>query len=562
MTRKEALALYFTQDGNSTHNWRLKKHAIADFWKWVGTWAIVARTPDDIGRPMAGYDLPRLHQIIHTVDYKSALQNGKLISTGVGLSEMRRIRKDSLGERVQKCADLVNDSNESWVVWCELNDESAMLTRLIPDAVEIKGGDSIESKVDNLVAFGEGNARVVVTKPSIAGHGLNWQHCNRMAFVGSSYSYEQQYQAVRRCWRYGQMREVEVHHIGTEEDIHVMEVVQAKQAQQDSLYDNIPWQVGQSTFVQGQTLESDCAKGDGWTLYLGDSVDTIDRVESESVGMSVFSPPFPGMYVYTNSAHDMGNVSSIGEMIEQFAYLMGPDKMMRVLMPGRSVFIHITQGIAQLGRDSYIGLKDFRGDVIRMMDGHGWHYYGEVVIDKNPQVKAVRTMDGGLQFKSLRTDSSRMHCAMSDMLLQFRKPGENPAPIKAGGEQYGNTSGWVTNEDWILWARPVWYASDFKPLGSETIQGISETNVLNVSEARTASDERHLCPLQLDVIERCVKVWSAPGEVVYSPFAGVGSEGVVALREGRQFIGGELKRSYWGKAKLNLQEAGSQIRLI
>ena len=271
----------------------------------------------------------------------------------------------------------------------------------------------------------------------------------------------------------------------------------------------------------------------------------------------MFSPPFPGMYVYTNSPHDMGNVKSINEMIGQFSYLMAPDKLQRILMPGRSCFVHICQGVAQKGRDGYVGLRDFRGPIINMMQDHGWIYYGEVTIDKNPQLKAIRTKDSGLMFKSLATDAARMHPALSDMLLQFRKPGENPHPIQAGiSEKYKTKDGWVTSEEWINWARPVWYAADYMA------DGIRETDVLNVSGARIAEDERHLCPLQLGVIRRVVKVWSAPGEVVYSPFAGVGSEGVVALQEGRRFAGGELKRSYFDTACLNLSRITDQYTLF
>ena len=185
-----------------------------------------------------------------------------------------------------------------------------------------------------------------------------------------------------------------------------------------------------------------------------------------------------------------------------------------------------------------------------------------MTIDKNPQVKAIRTKDAGLMFKSLANDASRMHPALSDMLLQFRKSGDNPAPIRAGqSEKYGNMAGWVTPEDWILWARPVWYGADYQPEGVESVEGIRETDVLNVASARAGDDERHLCPLQLGVIERCVRVWSMPGELVYSPFAGVGSEGVVALQEGRRFVGGELKSEYFDTAVRNLRSAGSQYKM-
>ena len=186
--------------------------------------------------------------------------------------------------------------------------------------------------------------------------------------------------------------------------------------------------MAQSTDAVG--LES--AAGDGWALEMGDSVDTIDSVETGSVGLSIFSPPFRGMYVYTDDPRDMGNVTSIDQMIGQFAFLA--EKLRRAMMPGRNVRIHIAQGIAQKQRDGYVGLRDFRGAMIRCMEGAGFTHYGEVTIDKNPQVKAIRTKDAGLMFVSLRRDAAIMHVAMPDMLLHFHVPGDNPAagPARRG----------------------------------------------------------------------------------------------------------------------------------
>jgi hypothetical protein len=296
------------------------------------------------------------------------------------------------------------------------------------------------------------------------------------------------------------------------------------------------------------------ATGNGWTLYLGDSVETIDSIKDDAIGLSIFSPPFPGMYVYTNSAHDMGNVKNMDEMIDQFRFLA--EKILQKTMPGRSCAIHLTQGVAQKTRDGHIGIKDFRGKVISMMEAAGWIYYGEVCIDKNPQVKATRTKDRGLMFKTLVSDSALLHVAMADYLLQFRKPGDNPEPIKAGKvKSYADSKGWISADEWIRWARPVWYGSDYAPNGCEVHDGIKETDVLNVAQARETNDERHLCPLQLGVIERAIKLWSAPNDIVYSPFAGIGSEGSEAIRLGRRFVGGELKRYYWQSAIENLRRA-------
>jgi hypothetical protein len=289
---------------------------------------------------------------------------------------------------------------------------------------------------------------------------------------------------------------------------------------------------------------------------LGDCVERAADIETGSVGLSVFSPPFPGMYVYSDSERDMGNSRSVEELVEHYAYLI--PELLRVLMPGRSCCVHLTQTIRVKYLDGYSGLRDFRGAVIKAMEDGGFIYYGEVAIDKDPQVKAIRTKDQGLLFKSLANDASRMHMALADYLLQFRKPGENPEPIRAGiSERYGNPDGWITAEEWIEWAAPVWYrASEHYP------GGIRETDVLNAAVARDAPDERHIAPLQLGVVERAVKLWSNPGDLVLSPFAGIGSEGVGALRADRRFVGIELKPSYFKTACHNLKVAEGQLSLL
>ena len=291
-------------------------------------------------------------------------------------------------------------------------------------------------------------------------------------------------------------------------------------------------------------------------LHLGDCIDVSAELEPDSVGLSVFSPPFPGMYVYSDSPRDMGNTHDIGEFARSMRILSG--NLLTATMPGRSCAIHLCQTVAQKVRDGYVGIKDYRGSVIRTMERAGWIYYGEVCIDKDPQVKAIRTKDQGLLFKSLARDSSVMHMALADYVLQFRKPGQNTNPIRAGiSDRYGNRDGWITAEEWIEWAAPVWYRA-----GEGYPGGIRETDVLNVQQARDQRDERHLAPLQLGVIERCIKLWSAPGDLVYSPFAGIGSEGVVSLKLGRRFVGSELKPAYHRIATRNLEAAVSQLSLI
>lgn len=290
-----------------------------------------------------------------------------------------------------------------------------------------------------------------------------------------------------------------------------------------------------------------------FALYNGDSVEIIKEIPSEAVGLSVFSPPFPGMYAYTNSEKDIGNCESVDQMISHFSFLI--PNLARITMPGRMCCVHLCQLTAMKSRDGYIGLKDYRGAMIdAFISCDGWRFAGEVTIDKNPQIQATRNKERGLLFKSLATDSSMMRMALADYMLYFRKDGDNPKPIRAGSSsRYDNIDGWISEEEWIEWAAPVWYRQTKNYPG-----GIRETDVLNVACAKESEDDRHLCPLQLGVIERCVKLWSAPGDVVFSPFAGIGSEGYESLILGRKFVGIELKPSYWRVACKNLEYAVRQ----
>ena len=309
-----------------------------------------------------------------------------------------------------------------------------------------------------------------------------------------------------------------------------------------------------------------CA-GERFHIYNGDSIEVCRDLTPDSVGLSVFSPPFPGMYAYTNSARDVGNVNGFAQLVEHFGYLA--DSLLKITQPGRICAIHLTQEPVFKGRDGYVGLRDFRGDMIRTMQDVGWIYYSEVTIDKNPMLKASRTKEATLLFKTLAADSSMNRPALADYLVVFKKPGENGNPIRAGiSERYGNRDGWITSDEWCEWAAPVWYRAMPKeksphypfqanyPSRHQATDGINEGDVLrNFVDGRDNEDEKHLCPLQLGVIERAVKLWSNPEDVVLSPFMGIGSEGYVAVRHNRRFIGCELKPSYFRVACRNLRDA-------
>jgi DNA modification methylase len=277
-------------------------------------------------------------------------------------------------------------------------------------------------------------------------------------------------------------------------------------------------------------MTGDVFHGPDWTLTNGDCIDGVAALAQDSIDMSIYSPPFISLYTYTASPRDMGNCATTAEFFEHFGFLIS--ELLRATKPGRHTCVHVAQVAAMLERDGYIGLKDFRGDTIRAYQQHGWIYHGEVCIDKDPQAQAIRTKAKGLLFVQMRKDSSWSRPAMADYVLIFRKPGENIVPVQPD----------ITNDLWIEWARPIWY-------------GIRESDTLRVAEARDSDDERHICPLQLGTIERCIRLWSNPGETVLSPFAGIGSEGYEAIRLGRKFIGFELKPSYAQAAAKNLRAA-------
>jgi DNA modification methylase len=274
----------------------------------------------------------------------------------------------------------------------------------------------------------------------------------------------------------------------------------------------------------------DQAGGRDWVLYNGDSAEVLPGLPDHSVDLSVFSPPFSSTYTYSPSDRDLGNVADDGVFWEQFAFISA--ELLRVMRPGRLVACHVANLPAYENTHGYSGRRDFRGDTIRHFEQAGFYYHSEITIDKNPQAQAIRTHSKGLLFVQLQRDAAAMWQAWADYVVVFRAPGKNDRPVTSE----------LTQEEWIEFARPVWH-------------GIRETDVLGTHEARENDDERHLCPLQLPVIERCVRLWSGRGETVLSPFAGIGSEGVGALRHGRRFVGIELKPSYFRVAARNLRAA-------
>lgn len=274
----------------------------------------------------------------------------------------------------------------------------------------------------------------------------------------------------------------------------------------------------------------DQSSGDNWTLFHGDCVDVLNNLPDRSIDYSIFSPPFSSLYTYSNSPRDMGNCRSDAEFFAHFDFLIA--ELRRIIKPGRNVSFHCMLLPTSKERDGYIGLKDFRGDLIRAFQNHGFIFHAEVVIWKDPVTAMQRTKALGLLHKTVRGNASMSRQGVPDYLVTMRAPGECTNKVTHTPEDYPVSK-------WQKVASPIWM--DINP--SETLQYRS---------ARDHNDERHICPLQLEVIRRGIELWTNPGDVVLSPFGGIGSEGYVSLEMGRKFIGVELKSSYFRQAAKNL----------
>lgn len=557
MTRVEMLATFFVHDSSDTGEWRLKGHAEREFWRWVASWALVARSPSDLGHDEPGYDLPPLEIEEHYIE--SPAQSGHLFAVSeTSLNGQRAARKKTLDSRVELAAKLA-EGDEPVLVWCELNDEGDALEDAIPGAVQVAGSDSDEDKVDRLTGFPEGRYRVLVTKPKIGAFGLNYQHCAEMIFVGLSHSYEQFYQALRRCWRYGQTRRVRARVITSDAEEAVMENIKIKQRAHDVMMEGMlvhTRDVNRAALKGVRRMIDDYktgeAKGEGWTIKMGDCVERIRELPDDSIDYSIFSPPFASLYTYSNSPRDMGNCGGEEEFAKHFRYLVA--ELFRVVKPGRLVSFHCMNMPTQKAKQGYIGISDFRGDLIRMFQSEGFIYHSEVCIWKDPVTAMQRTKALGLLHKQIKKDSCMSRQGIADYVVTMRKPGDNADPVDGEfTEYYGDDGtgpdggGNYSIEVWQRYASPVW-------------MDINPTRVLAYADGRDEKDERHICPLQLDVIDRCLDLWSNPGDLILSPFAGVGSELHEAVIMGRRAVGFELKPSYFRQAVNNLKRAEREAR--
>jgi DNA modification methylase len=535
MSRNEMLAMYFVHDGGETAKWRIKGHALKSFYQFVGSWSIMLSKPQDIGFNAKGYDLPALNLIEKQIKTpkrdNGELFNDAIISATNFNAELRLTKI----ERIEEVVSIVNNSSENFIIWIKQNEEGEYLLKLIHDAIEVKGSDSPEYKKEKLLGFAKNEFRVLITKSKIAQFGLNYQNCRNQIFASLDFSFEGLYQSIRRSYRFGQKEEVNIYLITTDTMANVKNSIDTKQKQFEIMQKEMSEAV--NVHLRGETMAQSIFNNEGvsnewYNVKRGDCVQLIREVPDNSIGLSVFSPPFAELYTYSNHIEDMGNSKDYNQFLKQFSFLI--KELHRVIMSGRNVAVHCMDLPIQKGKEGFIGLRDFSGMILKAFEDAGFVYHSRITIWKDPVVEMQRTKALGLLHKQVKKDSTMSRVGIPDYVMVFRKDGDRENPVTNTG---------MSVDLWQKIASPVWMDIDY----GNTLQGYRN--------GREENDEKHICPLQLDTIERLILLYSNKGDTVLTPFMGIGSEVFQAVKMNRKGIGFELKESYFDLAKKNIQSA-------
>lgn len=531
MSYLEMLAMFFVHDGGETSKWRLRKHAKDAFWKYVSSWSIAIDNPKTLGFNSDGYDLPEIEYIEHIIPVEN-IGVSLFGDVAVSATELHKDLNRSFDLRIQKTLELVNSNNNQWIVWGLKNNETDTLAKLIPDSVNVQGSDKPEYKAKYLNGFANKEFKTLITKTSIASFGMNYQQCNQMVFMSYDFKFEAFYQAVRRCYRFGQKNKVTVHILIPESQTNVRATILEKEKQHFERIKEMALYSAETNYKTSKSkvkIMNKEIKTDQYHLINGDCVQETKNLPDNCADIVVFSPPFAELYVYSDKEEDMGNVSDYKQFEQHFKFLI--PELKRVLKSGRMCAIHCMDLPIQKGKEGYIGLRDFSGMLIDWFQENGFIYHARTTIWKNPVTEMQRTKALGLLHKTIKKDSIMSRVGIPDYILFFRNDGENETPIKHQDTDSSKLD-YLPVDLWQKYASPVWYDIDY----SRTLQYRS---------GRDGNDEKHIAPLQLDTIERILHLYSNEGETVFSPFGGIGSEGCCGIKMNRKSISIELKESYF-----------------
>lgn len=552
MSYLEILAMFFVHDGGETSKWRLRKHAKDAFWSYIATWSMAIDNPATLGFDSDGYVLPEIEYIEHIIKVENE-SNNLFGDVAVSATDLHKDLNRSFDGRIAKTLEIVNRNNGQFIIWGLKNNETDTLAKLLPDCINVQGSDKPEYKAKYLNAFANSEFNTLITKTSIASFGMNYQQCNQMVFMSYDFKFEAFYQAVRRCYRFGQKRKVTVHILIPESQMNVRNSILEKEKQH---FERIHEMSKYSSEANYKTAKSKVKivnkeiKTDQYHLINGDCVQETKKITNNAADIIVFSPPFAELYVYSDKEEDMGNVTDYKQFENHFKYLI--PELKRVLKSGRMCAVHCMDLPIQKGKEGYIGLRDFSGMLIDWFQSEGFIYHSKVTLWKNPVTEMQRTKALGLLHKTIKKDSIMSRVGIPDYVLFFRNEGENEIPI-THQDKDSSKGDYLPVDLWQKYASPVWYDIDY----SRTLQYRS---------GRDGNDEKHICPLQLDTIERILHLYSNEGETVFSPFGGIGSEGCSAIKMNRKSISIELKESYFkineSNHKAFVEEKNSTLTLF
>lgn len=560
MSRNEMLSMYFIHDGGDTSKWRLKNHAKKEFYSWIGSWATVITNPADMGFKEEGikFQLPELNYFEQKV-ITDKKDNGLLFNeSAVNATDFNKELRETKEIRLNKVKDIIDKyPDDYFIIWINQNEEGDYLKSILKgyDYREVRGSDKTEDKEKNLLDFAQKKYKLLITKGKIAGQGMNFQHCHNQIFSALDFSFEKLYQSVRRSYRFGQKEKVNIFLITTDTMQNVVDIIHQK----EKIFTELRYEMQHIINVEKKEYKKMINKSDDFItddchLMKGDCVQRIKEIPDESIGFSIFSPPFSSLYTYSDHHEDMGNCRNYSEFFYHFKFLV--NELFRVLQSGRNVSFHCMNLPISKQSSGYIGIQDFRGDLIRLFQECGFIYHSEVCIWKDPVIAMQRTKALGLLHKQVVKDSAMCRQGVPDYLVTMRKPGINLKPIQGEldhfqGEDF-TSNGRLSIDIWQRYASPVW-------------MDINPSNTLQYRAGKDEEDEKHICPLQLDVIHRALQLWSAEGDTVLTPFLGIGSEAYESLKLKRKAIGIELKDSYFKQAVKNIKsiyEERSQLELF
>ena len=530
---------WFVRD-EGMNNYRLKGHAKKDFYGWISSWATMICKPSDIGFNSDGYSLPKLNQIEHEV--KTELKNNGLLfnESAVNATNFNKELRETKEKRLKKVIDICNESKGQILIWVKQNEEGEWLRKNLENCKEVKGSDTNEYKEKTLLGFANNEFRILITKAKIAQFGMNFQNCNTQIFPSIDFSFEAYYQQIRRSYRYGQKNEVNIHIIKTDTMENVIKSIEKKERQFLEMQQEMNKNINEHKYGLLNDYQRKEFKNEDVLLIKGDSCIEIKTIPDNSVDLIIFSPPFSSLFTYSNYIHDMGNNENHDEFFKQYSYLL--KDLYRILKPGRLMCCHTKDLGVYKNSSGYTGMYDFTGEHTKAVLNEQFKLHSKITIWCDPVLEMQRTKTQRLLYKTVTSDSTYTGIGMAEYITIFRKWDGVEAewePVKNLTKQNFPLS------TWQKWASPVW-------------MDIKRTDVLNGKEGTALGDEKHIAPLQLEVIHRLVNLYSNEGEVVFTPFLGIGSEIYKAVQNGRKGIGIELKDSYFETACKNVTNAMSK----